>query len=54
MPDYLVTMSTRLAALLDRLTPARVKPIEDVSQEMELNREALRRAIEEWRTKGML
>ena len=29
MPDYLVTMITRLAALLDWLTPASIKLIEE-------------------------
>lgn len=54
MPDYLVTMSERLARLLGRWTSAEVKPVENVNAELEAYRAALERSVEAWRKKGAL
>lgn len=54
MPDYFVTMSERLAKLLERWTHAEVKPAPDIMKELEANKTALERSAEAWRKKGML
>lgn len=54
MPDYLVTMSERLAKLLGRWTHAEVKPADEIAAEIEANKAALERSIEAWRKRGAL